>query len=229
MAKIEELAAIGAPIGLLQQQLPAFSTALMKEDGISTDPNADTRFFPKESTIRNIADRATVRLRLHKYDQPAVQEFVKQRKSAFPDETWFFRPSSSDSKFLLVHQSPTMRRVLHKYGNIIAGMDATYKVTKWQHPCFLITVVTNHGHAFPAALFFVEHETGEAIAEALRVLREWNPEWAPEHIMLDKSDMEINAVNEVFPDTEVGGRVGGWVGGSAKPTTILRHAHFCIY
>ena len=201
--EIERLACLGTPPGVLVQQLSAFSSQLVKADAVNTDPNADTRYFPTERTIRNIAGRAIAKLRYHKYDQPAVEEFVKQRMAAFPDESWFFRPSTADSKFLLVHQTPTMRSMLQKYGSVIAGMDATYKVTKWQHPCFLVTVVTNHGHGFPAALFFVEQETGEAIAEALRVLRDWNPEWKPEYIMLDKSDQEINAVHNVLPRTEV--------------------------
>jgi hypothetical protein len=77
--------------------------------------------------------------------------------------------------------------MLLKYGDTIVGMDATYKVTQWtEQPFFLISVVTNHGHAFPVAMFFCENETGAAIAAALKHLRAWNPDWQPTYIMVDK-------------------------------------------
>ncbi len=77
-------------------------------------------------------------------------------------------------------------------------MDATYKVTKWSFPFFIITAVDNHSHAHPVGMFFPQHETGASIAEALQILREWNPAWQPKHFMLDKDNKEENAVNKVF-------------------------------
>ena len=77
-------------------------------------------------------------------------------------------------------------------------MDATYKVTKWSFPFFIISVVTNHGHGFPVAFFFCEHETGAAIAEALKMIQRWNPDWFPTYVMVDKDAKEENAINEVF-------------------------------
>eukprot|EP00798_Chlamydomonas_sp_ICE-L_P020379 gene20379-27150_t len=67
-------------------------------------------------------------------------------------------------------------------------MDATYKVTKWGFPIFLLTVVTNHGHGYPAGMFFPQEETSEATAEALLVLKGWNPKWKAQYfiILLDE-------------------------------------------
>ncbi len=100
-------------------------------------------------------------------------------------DTWYTRP--------LLKEASNMQR----YGNVIVGMDATYKVTKWSFPFFLVTVVDNHSHAHPVGMFLPQHETGASIAEALQILREWNPAWRPKHFMLDKDNKEENAVNEV--------------------------------
>lgn len=36
------------------------------------------------------------------------------------------------------------------------------------------------------------------IAEALGILCMWNPEWQPQHVMIDKSDAEQSAVEQTF-------------------------------
>lgn len=84
-------------------------------------------------------------------------------------ESTFFRPGTDSAKMLLVHQTPFMRRMLALFGNTIVGMDATHKITKWGFPLFIICVVTNHGFAVPVAIFFVDSESIELIAEALQV------------------------------------------------------------
>jgi hypothetical protein len=80
----------------------------------------------------------------------------------------------------------------------------TLQVVKWAFPFFIITIVTNHGHAYPVAMFLPEHETGASIAEALAILREWNPDWKPQRFMLDKDQKEETAVNEAFHDCGTG-------------------------
>ena len=99
---------------------------------------------------------------------------------------------------LLVQQTAEQRRMLQLYGQTIVQMDATYKTNAWGFPLFLMTVVTNHGHGFPVALFFVEEETTEMIAEALEILTTWNSGWQPKYVMMDKSDMEQGAVERVM-------------------------------
>ena len=96
-----------------------------------------------------------------------------------------------------MHQTEFQRQMLGKYGRTIVGMDATYKVCKWSFPFFLLTVVTNHGHAVPVAMFFLENESGKGIAEALSIIRTWNPDWRPAYLMVDKDAKEENAINEV--------------------------------
>ena len=65
--------------------------------------------------------------------------------------------------------------------------------------CFLKTDV---GYT-PTAEFVVQSETGDKIAEALKVLASWNPEWNPPYFMTDYSDAEISATESVFPQCKV--------------------------
>jgi hypothetical protein len=85
------------------------------------------------------------------------------------DEKWYFRSGDGNCGMLLLHQTRRQREMLLKYGKSVVGMDATYKTTMWDIPMFVISVVDNHGKGYPVALFFVEHETTNAITEALRM------------------------------------------------------------
>lgn len=99
-------------------------------------------------------------------DQVSVKMKMDKRP---PSESSFFRPGTADVPMLLVHQTPFMRRMMALFGNGIVGMDATHGIVKWGFALFILCVVTNHGFAAPVAIFFVDSETTELIAEALQV------------------------------------------------------------
>ena len=166
--------------------------------GLVVDRQHDVRFYPDDDTIRRHCRAATRKAQLHHTDQEAVQWLVGNLSQRQPRDRWFFRPKSESQSMLLVSQTAAQRRMLQLYGNKVVGMDATYKTSKWGFPMFMLNIVTNHGHGYPVALFFVEREDGASIAEALQVLANWNPNWQPDYVMVDKSDAEINAMGEVF-------------------------------
>jgi hypothetical protein len=128
-----------------------------------------------------------------------VADFKRKR----PDDNWQFRPSGNGQPMLLVRQSAMQQRLLQKFGQVVVGLDATYKTNKWGFPLFLINIVTNHSKGYPVGLFFVEEENGDSIEEALNVLRTWNPGWRPSYIMIDKSDGEKNAVEAALAGVTV--------------------------
>ena len=43
----------------------------------------------------------------------------------------------------------------------------------------------------------------EDIAEALQIIKDWNPNYSPKFFMSDYSEAEMLAVEKVFPDTKV--------------------------
>jgi hypothetical protein len=103
----------------------------------------------------------------------AVEALIAKRKAEDAAEQWFYRPGSTEfastDTMLLLYQSEQQRAMLKKYGQVVVGLDATYKTTMWSLPLFVVNVVDNHGHGFPVATFFMQTEQAECIAEALRL------------------------------------------------------------
>ena len=53
------------------------------------------------------------------------------------------------------------------------------------------------------AEFLCQNEDNECIAEALNIIKSWNPTWKPKYFMVDYSKAEINAIESEFPDVAV--------------------------
>jgi hypothetical protein len=85
-----------------------------------------------------------------------------------------------------------MKHMLKLYGSSVVGLDATHKTTKYGLPLFFLTVKTNVGSGYPAAIFLPEKEDEASIAEALKLLQHANPSWKPNIFMVDKCDAEIS-------------------------------------
>ena len=81
-------------------------------------------------------------------------------------------------------------------------MDATYKTTRYDLALFFICVRTNVGYQVVGE-FITQSETAEQIAEALTILKSWNPSWNPPYFMVDYSDAELGAIEQVFPHCKV--------------------------
>ena len=103
---------------------------------------------------------------------------------------------------LWVHQDRWQAELLVKYGNTITLMDATYKTTKYDLALFFLCVKTNVNYSVVAE-FIVQSESAEQIAEALAIIKNWNPEWSPPFFMTDYSEAEQIAINQVFPNSTV--------------------------
>ena len=43
----------------------------------------------------------------------------------------------------------------------------------------------------------------QIITEALNIIKPWNPSWKPRFAMVDYSEAEINAIEEMFPDINI--------------------------
>ena len=81
-------------------------------------------------------------------------------------------------------------------------LDATYKTTKYDLSMFFLCVKTNVGYSVVGE-FVIQSETSQQIAEALLVLKGWNPNWNPPFFIIDYSEAELSAIEEVFPSTKV--------------------------
>ena len=103
-----------------------------------------------------------------------------------------------EERLLFVHQTAWQSRLLCRYGQELAFLDATYKTTKYSLPLFFVAVKTNVDYIIVAS-FIVQDETTASMTEVLSILRQWNPQWNPRHMMTDRCEEEINSIEFVFP------------------------------
>ena len=89
-----------------------------------------------------------------------------------------------------------------KYGNIITLIDATYKTTKYDLALFFLCVRTNVNYVVVAE-FIVQSESANEIADALNIIKQWNPKWSPPFFMSDYSEAEQLAITQAFPQCTV--------------------------
>ena len=162
--------------------------------GQQLPPEYNRRFFPTLKDLRNHIYRAIVQLRFSKCDQTNVAAKVKYWQCQHPGDYFFFRPYSdkmpeneivsvdlqcesdeevrvtspaSKQTLLFVHQTAWQRRLLSRYGNNICLLDATYR-TRYSLPLFFIAVKTNVDYQIVAS-FVIQHETADAIKEAVKI------------------------------------------------------------
>ena len=77
-------------------------------------------------------------------------------------------------------------------------LDATYKTMKYELALFFLCGRTNVGYSVVAE-FIVQEKSAEKIAEALGIIKQWNPSWNPPFFMTDYSEAELLAIEQVFP------------------------------
>ena len=67
---------------------------LRAADGVTAHFETDARYFPNDTMVKNIVGRAIRGQRLHAYDQPACEEFVRREEQLYPADKWYFRSST---------------------------------------------------------------------------------------------------------------------------------------
>lgn len=193
--------------------------------GMPAPDSLNRRFYPSRTDIYNYMYRASSQMRHSKIDQENLTFKIEEWQAECPQDMFFFRPGTNGGKsdvqattisenedtilwqtedensnpeeLLFVHQTAWQKRLLQKYGNEICLLDATYKTSRYALPLFFLCIKTNVDYCVVGS-FVVQRETRRAIAEALSVLRKWNPMWSPRFFMTDFSDPEIKAIEGVF-------------------------------
>lgn len=171
-------------------------------------PPAKTRrrFYPTNKDITNIMQKAKSASRHSQMDQENLDQMISEWRTTSPDDNFFFRhfkenkAEETKQNLLFVYQSKDQKRLLRIYGNQMTLLDATYRTTKYALPLFFLCVRTNVSYQVVAS-FVTQDEDNGSISEALRIVKEWNPEWQPRYTMVDFDQAEITALEEVFPGT----------------------------
>lgn len=85
-----------------------------------------------------------------KVDQVSCEANLRGFEYKHPRVLPFFRACSGEDNKLLFMQIPDQERMLWLYGGSDEiGVDATYKLSKWIFPPFLLNVVDNNGKGYP--------------------------------------------------------------------------------
>lgn len=113
---------------------------------------------------------------------------------------------SGNEGLLFVHQTKWQRRLLYHYGNELSLLDATYRTTKYALPLFFLVVKTNVDYQVVGS-FALQSEASTNIEKALKVISDWNPDWSPKSFLVDNSESEIGAVEQLFPGMRVNIRI----------------------
>jgi len=111
----------------------------------------------------------------------------------------FTQRRGQQAGLLFVCQTDWQQRLLRRYGSVCL-LDATYRTTRYALPLFFLCVRTNVDYVV-VATFVTQSEDSASIAEAVQMIRSWNPEWTPQSFMVDFCEAEINALGSVFPGT----------------------------
>ncbi|XP_035685999.1 uncharacterized protein LOC118422494 [Branchiostoma floridae] len=205
--KIKSLTRLGVKkISEMRRHLVAFVTDVLFK-GRHPPPPTRRRYTPTNRDIWNRMASVKDATKDAKQDQRNVQILADQWSSQQVDCRVRFRPSKENAdgtatSLLFCYQAAWQRRLLHKYGQQMCLLDATYRTCRYRIPLFFLCVRTNVCYSV-VGVFVPQTEKSEDIREALQVFREWNPDWQPSHFMVDFCEAEIGALEEEFPDSEV--------------------------
>ncbi|XP_063078674.1 uncharacterized protein LOC134468731 [Engraulis encrasicolus] len=174
--------------------------------GEKPPPPTRHRFYPTDADIRNMMTRTRDGTRGANDDQANLQ-ILTSKWTAEHDCKIHYRPSQvledgTTTKLLFCYQTAWQQRLLSMYGQHICLLDATYRTCRYSLPIFFICVRTNVCYLV-VGVFVTQTETTAAVSEALGVIKGWNPSWSPDNFMVDFCQVEIAALGEVFPDTNV--------------------------
>jgi len=205
--KIEELTRQGVrKVNEMKRHLENFvSNELF--NGERPPPMTRRRFYPDNKDISNYISKTKNEQRHSTVDQENLQVLLEQWKERNPYDSFFFRPytsaisaqeSEEKTSFLFCYQSKNQKYLLQRYGDQMCLLDATYKTSRYALPLFFLCVKTNVSYEV-VAVFIVQNEQSESIAEALAVLKQWNPSWDPRYFMVDFDTAEILALEDTFP------------------------------
>ena len=102
-----------------------------------------------------------------------------------------------EDRFLICYQTKFQKLILGQYRNDLIVLDTTYRTTRYALPLFILCVRTNVKYV-PVGEFVCQCEDTESVKEALTIFRSWNNSWTPKYAMVDFSEEEITALEDVF-------------------------------
>uniref|UniRef100_A0A914UH86 MULE transposase domain-containing protein n=1 Tax=Plectus sambesii TaxID=2011161 RepID=A0A914UH86_9BILA len=109
--------------------------------------------------------------------------------------------TSENDNFQLAMQTPSMRKMLDRFGHKVICVDSTHETTMYPEYVFgTVMVIDDSGAGQPVFWFFVRSESKEQLVPVFRKLQDRHPTLAPEFFMSNYANGLWNAWTEVFGD-----------------------------
>lgn len=190
-------------VGEMKRHVNIFVRNIFGKNSLPNQINR--RFYPSRKDLRGLIDRRRCKIIQGLLDQEVLSVKVKSWRNDNPDACIYFcqsavvqRPTAEEQPFLFVYQNSWQKHMLQRYGEEMVFLDATYRTTKYALPLFFLCVHTNSGY-YVVGAFVTQREDSQSISEALSILKDQNPSWNTKSFMIDACEMEMMAINVVFP------------------------------
>jgi hypothetical protein len=190
-------------VGEMKRHVNIFVRNIFGKNSLPNQINR--RFYPSRKDLRGLIDRRRCKIIQGLLDQEVLSVKVKSWRNDNPDACIYFcqsavvqRPTTEEQPFLFVYQNSWQKHMLQRYGEEMVFLDATYRTTKYALPLFFLCVHTNSGY-YVVGAFVTQREDSQSISEALSILKDQNPSWNTKSFMIDACEMEMMAINVVFP------------------------------
>jgi hypothetical protein len=190
-------------VGEMKRHVNIFVRNIFGKNSLPNQINR--RFYPSRKDLRGLIDRRRCKIIQGLLDQEVLSVEVKSWRNDNPDACIYFRqsavvqrPTAEEQPFLFVYQNSWQKHMLQRYGEEMVFLDATYRTTKYALPLFFLCVHTNSGY-YVVGAFVTQREDSQSISEALSILKDQNPSWNTKSFMIDACEMEMMAINVVFP------------------------------
>ena len=105
---------------------------------------------------------------------------------------------SDNAKLLFCHQTPKQQRLLKRYSSQVILTEVKDIHSKIPFPLFCLYVQTNVNYQLVGE-FILQSNTTAMIMEGLQAIKDWNPGWNPKFVVVDFTDEQITAVENIFP------------------------------
>lgn len=169
---------------------------------------SNSSLAPHKSSVSSMMQRLHRKYRLHSNDSESVKLLIAVLKRHPQYYVWHQEEDDSNTDpekkhYILVVATITSLRKAYEFGKYVVGFDATYNVSDYGFPLWLVTGRDNYGSGYPLAFAMSGHETITVQKVILRQIRiaitaqkiQDQPKiatiispWTPEAFVIDKCE-----------------------------------------
>ncbi|XP_071948368.1 uncharacterized protein [Antedon mediterranea] len=179
--------------------------------GVEPNP-LDRSYHPTDRDLTNHIYRAINIEKIKRIDHNAILETISKLESS--GQHIFYQPTSEktcqkmkekseeDSIFMLVYQESWQSNLMKSRLRALYVIDSTYKTHRYPLPLYTLWIYIDEKFIC-VAIIIMQCDATDDLAQALRHLKHWNPNWNPEYFLMDTQQPCWKAVEQTFPNSKV--------------------------